>query len=68
MENFREIVKIRFEQETQKPFEVYRFMTSFIIGQQSQQRPNENEVICIEISTIDSLIKYLQEIKQSVSN
>jgi hypothetical protein len=68
MEDFKIVIKKRFEQETQKPFEVYRFMTTLIIGQQSQQRPNENEVISIEISTIDNFIKHLQEIKQSVSN
>jgi hypothetical protein len=68
MENFKIEIKERFEQESQKPFEVHKFFGFVIIAQQSQQRPNENEVICIEISTINKLIKHLQEVKQSIAN
>jgi hypothetical protein len=68
MEGFTIEKKHRFEQETQKPFEVHKFFGFVILAQQSQQRPNENEVICIEISTINKLIEHLQEVKQSISN
>jgi hypothetical protein len=68
MEGFTIQQKQRFEQETQKPFEVNKFFGFVIIAQQSQQRPNENEVICIEISTINKLIKHLQEVKEQIAN
>jgi hypothetical protein len=68
MQGFTIQRKKRFEQETQKPFEVNNFFGFVIIAQQSQQRPNENEVICIEISTINKLIEHLQEAKETISN
>ena len=50
MKGFTIEKKQRFEQECQKPFEVHNFCGFVILAQQSQQRPNEHEVLCIEIS------------------
>lgn len=68
MENFRFIQSQSLTQETQKTVEIHKFYNFVILAQQSEHNPKQNEVISIEMNSIDKLIKQLKEIKSSLSN
>jgi hypothetical protein len=62
-----ELIKpIEIKQASQNSIELHRFYNFVILSQKNTEETND--VLCLEMSTIDTLIKHLIQIKNSQMN